>query len=106
NASTIVQYDTGIDGSLANSDNLAHSDGASLPDGIGGSRGTVATNELSYDSVFIISTADEAGIQRNAMKLCQHLQSLSAKSPFSPAEESQYLNDLAYTLARKRSMFK
>lgn len=94
-----------IGGPLANGCSCVHSNGVSLPS-VKSSPYTAATaNELSHGSVFIISTADEAGIQRNAVKLSQYLRSLSTKR-LSPSAESQYLTDLAYTLATKRSMFK
>jgi acyl transferase domain-containing protein len=94
-----------IGGPLANSCSSIHSNGISLPSVKSSSYTAVTTNELSHGSVFIILTADEAGIQRNAVKLSQYLRSLSTKS-LSPSAESQCLTDLAYTLATKRSMFK
>jgi acyl transferase domain-containing protein len=94
-----------IDLPLANGNGSAHSNGVSLLSGIGSSHAAGSTSELSHGSVFIISTADEAGIQRNATKLSQHIRSLLTDSP-SPPAESQYLSDLAYTLTAKRSMFK
>jgi acyl transferase domain-containing protein len=100
-----VSASNGIDFRLASSSGSTHFNGVSLLNGIGSSHAAAATNELSPGSVFLISTADEAGIQRIAMKLSQHLRSISTKS-LSPSAESQYLNDLAYTLAMKRSIFK
>jgi acyl transferase domain-containing protein len=57
----------------------------------------------SRNRVFVFSTPDEAGIKLNASKLSEHLRSQSFSSP---EQESQYLDDLAYTLAEKRSMYK
>jgi acyl transferase domain-containing protein len=49
--------------------------------------------------VFILSSSDEGGIKRTIEEYHRYL---SAKSPL---DEHQYLNDLAYTLAMKRTIF-
>jgi acyl transferase domain-containing protein len=90
---------------LANGCSCVHSNEVSIPSVKNSPYTAVTVNELSHGLVFIISTADEAGIQRNAVKLSQYLHSLPTMRP-SPSAESQYLTDLAYTLAMKRSMFK
>ena len=61
------------------------------------------SKDPSRNQAFIFSTPDEAGIKLNASKLSEHLRSRSFSSP---EQESQYLDDLAYTLAEKRSMYK
>lgn len=52
--------------------------------------------------IFALSSFDEQGVQRNAKSLASYVDGLLSKSP---SNTQSYLQDLAYTLAAKRTAF-
>ena len=68
----------------------------------GAEKGFSPMVETSVPLLFPITSFDEGGVKRNAATLATYLKTL--QKPEGQAE-SQYLHDLAYTLANRRSMF-
>lgn len=58
----------------------------------------------SCPHIFPLSSFDEGGIERSASNLIAHLNLRKAKSP-TDAQSSSYLDNLAYTLSKKRDTF-
>jgi acyl transferase domain-containing protein len=68
----------------------------------GGKNGHTPTVESSVPFLFQIASFDEGGVKRNATTLAAYLKTISKPEGHL---ESQYLQDLAYTLSNRRSVF-
>ncbi|KAB8230914.1 type I polyketide synthase [Aspergillus alliaceus] len=67
------------------------------------SMANVVPKSFSENRLFVISSFDEAGIQRNAASLVSHLDSLRSRA--DPHGEEEFLHDLCHTLNEKRTHF-